>query len=113
MSPPDRSPSVGAACIQLIALDVRRARRHEVGVLPVTWRKCFQRCAWSVNPHRSAMSLREASVCSMYCSARFSRRRIKNAFGESAKVRLNEREKWASLSLMSAQRSATRSGSAM
>jgi DNA-binding NarL/FixJ family response regulator len=33
---------------------VLRARLQAAGVCPVDCRKCLHRCAWSVNPHRSA-----------------------------------------------------------
>jgi hypothetical protein len=38
-------------------IDVRRVRRQEPGVRPVCCRNCLLRCAWSVKPHCSAISL--------------------------------------------------------
>ena len=86
---------------------VLRARLQAPGGCPVDCRKCLHRCAWSVNPHFSAMSLKEASDCSMYWAASSTRRRITNAWGVSPKLRLKEREKCASLRWMRALRSAT------
>jgi len=42
------------------------ARLQAAGVSPAACRKCLHKCAWSVKPHRSAMSLKDASVASMY-----------------------------------------------
>ena len=42
------------------------ARLQADGVWPMACRKCLHKCAWSVKPHRSAMSLKGASVVSMY-----------------------------------------------
>lgn len=43
-----------------------RSRLQAAGVWPAACRKCLHKCAWSVKPHRSAMSLKGASVESMY-----------------------------------------------
>ncbi len=85
----DATESAHGRVTRRTALDARWARLHDAGVVPEIWRKFLQRWAWSVNPHRNAMSVRDAPVCSMYCLASFSRRRIKNACGESPKVRLS------------------------
>jgi len=76
---------------------VLHARLQAAGVCPVDCQKCLHRCAWSVNPHRSAMSLKGASVCSIYLAASSRRRRITKVCGDCPKVRLKEREKCASL----------------
>jgi hypothetical protein len=43
-----------------------RSRLQAAGVCPMACRKCLHKCAWSVKPQRSAMSLKDASVVSMY-----------------------------------------------
>jgi hypothetical protein len=83
------------------------ARLQAAGDSPITCRDFLHRCAWSVKPKRCAISLRDASVCSMHRAANSTRRQMTSACGGSPNVRLNEREKCASLIWMSVHTSET------
>jgi hypothetical protein len=50
-----------------------RTRLQAAGLMPVASRNRLLRCAWSVNPHCRAMSLKGASVSNMYRAANSSR----------------------------------------